>query len=221
MDSASLRVSGRPATGGGPVPQAAVALVLRREPEPALLLVRRARSPRDPWSGQMALPGGRRDPEDPDLRATAVRETLEEVGIDLDRSGALLGRLPKLEPASRAIPRLVIAPFVFLLAGGVDARVASTEIAAVYWVPVAALTVRGARSEVEVDTPAGRRDFPCYRVSGHPVWGLTYRILRRFLRGRLARPWPTAGDGDGAGAQGPPRSTTPSRIQTGAPSEDR
>lgn len=176
--------------------QAAVALVLRREPEPAFLLVRRARSPRDPWSGQMALPGGRRDPEDADLRETAVRETHEEVGVDLHRSAVLLGRLPDLKPISRAIPRLVIAPFVFRLSRDACAHVASAEIAAVYWVPVADLTAPGARSAVAVETPAGKREFPCYRVEGHPVWGLTYRILRRFLKSRLAQLPPEGGDND-------------------------
>lgn len=176
--------------------QAAVALVVRREPEPSFLLVRRAHSPRDPWSGQMALPGGRRDPEDTDLRETAVRETREEVGIELGQSGTLLGRLPDLKPTSRAIPRLTIAPFVFLLSEGSDARVASTEIAAVYWVPVADLTAPGARSAVAVETPAGKREFPCYRVEGHPVWGLTYRILQRFLKSRLAQLSTDAGDTD-------------------------
>ncbi|MYH50160.1 MAG: CoA pyrophosphatase [Gammaproteobacteria bacterium] len=182
--------------GDDPARQAAVALVVRRDPEPTFLLVRRAHSPRDPWSGQMALPGGRRDPEDIDLRETAVRETREEVGIDLDRSGTLLGRLPDLKPTSRAIPRLVIAPFVFRLSRDADARVASAEIAAVYWVPVADLSVPGARSAVAVETPAGKREFPCYRVEGHPVWGLTYRILQRFLRSRLAELPPVAGDND-------------------------
>lgn len=178
--------------------QAAVALVVRREPTPAFLLVRRAQSARDPWSGQMALPGGRRDPEDADLRETAVRETREEVGLNLNRSGVLVGRLPDLKPTSRAIPRLVIASFVFLLSEGSDAYVASTEIAAVYWVPVADLSAPGARSVVAVETPAGQREFPCYRVAGQPVWGLTYRILRRFLRSRLAELRPAAG-GNGGG----------------------
>ena len=180
----------------GPRKQAAVALVVRREPEPAFLLVRRALSPRDPWSGQMALPGGRRDPEDIGLRETAVRETHEETGVDLDRSGVLVGRLPDLKPTSRAIPRLVIAPFVFVLSRDADAYVASTEIAAVYWVPVADLGAPGARSAVAVDTPAGKREFPCYRVAGQPVWGLTYRILQRFLKSRLAELRPAAGDNE-------------------------
>ncbi|MYC98898.1 MAG: CoA pyrophosphatase [Gammaproteobacteria bacterium] len=184
------------AAGSDPAMQAAVALVLRREPEPSFLLVRRAHSPRDPWSGQMALPGGRRDPEDTGLRETAVRETQEEVGIDLAQSGTLVGRLPDLKPTSRAIPPLVIAPFVFLLSERSEARVASTEIAAVYWVPIAHLSAPGARSAVAVETPAGKRVFPCYRVEGHPVWGLTYRILQRFLRSRLAELQPSAGDND-------------------------
>lgn len=181
----------------GPRKQAAVALVVRRGPVPAVLLVRRARSARDPWSGQMALPGGRRDPEDADLRETAVRETREEVGVDLDHAGVLVGRLPDLKPTSRAIPRLVIAPFVFKLSRDAEACVASAEIAAVYWVPVAALTAPGGRSAVTIDTPAGRREFPCYRVEGHPVWGLTYRILQRFLKSRLADLRPVAGGNDG------------------------
>lgn len=178
-------VSGGIPAGNGARRQAAVALVLREQPEPAFLLVRRARSARDPWSGQMALPGGRRAPEDADLRETAVRETREETGVDLDRTGVLLGRLPDLKPTSRAIPRLVIAPFVFRLKREAGARAASSEIAAVYWVPVAVLTDSASQTQVTIDTPAGRRDFPCYRVAGQPVWGLTYRILQRFLRSRL------------------------------------
>lgn len=173
------------AAGDGARGQAAVALVLREQPEPAFLLVRRARCARDPWSGQMALPGGRRDPEDADLRETAVRETREETGVDLDRTGVLLGRLPDLKPTSRAIPRLVIAPFVFRLTREVEARADSSEIAAIHWVPVAILTNPGEQTAVTIDTPAGRRDFPCYSVAGQPVWGLTYRILQRFLRAGL------------------------------------
>ena len=149
-------VSGGISAGNGTRRQAAVALVLREQPEPAFLLVRRARSARDPWSGQMALPGGRRDPEDADLCETAVRETREETGVDLDRTGMLLGRLPDLKPTSRAIPRLLIAPFVFRLNREAGARAASSEIAAVYWVPVAVLTDPGAQTEVTIDTPRGQ-----------------------------------------------------------------
>src|SRR4029450_1300778 len=74
--------------------RAAVAVVLRpgAADSAELLLIERARKAGDPWSGHMALPGGRHDPEDVELRSTAERETLEEVGIDL-RGGELLGQL--------------------------------------------------------------------------------------------------------------------------------
>ena len=62
---------------------AAVALVLRQAPALELLLIKRSSSEDDPWSGQMALPGGRRDPADAGLQHTAIRETHEEVGLDL------------------------------------------------------------------------------------------------------------------------------------------
>src|SRR6478752_6570976 len=69
---------------------AAVAAVLVPSPD-AVLLIRRAERAGDPWSGHMALPGGRREPEDADLVETARRETFEEVGLQLARSDLLGG----------------------------------------------------------------------------------------------------------------------------------
>ncbi|HET9512400.1 MAG TPA: NUDIX domain-containing protein, partial [Gemmatimonadales bacterium] len=64
---------------------AAVSLICVRDPD-ALLLIRRADRDGDPWSGQLGLPGGRKSPADADLLSTAIRETFEEVGIDLPPS---------------------------------------------------------------------------------------------------------------------------------------
>lgn len=160
---------------------AAVALVLREGPLD-LLLIRRAANPRDPWSGQMALPGGRLEPGDADLRATAVRETHEETGLLLKGSATYLGRLPTLEPATRRIPAVAVSPHVFLAPAHAGARVASREVASTHWVPLDALRNDDAPDEVEIHFAEGARRFPCFRVDGQVVWGLTYRIVTDFLR---------------------------------------
>jgi len=161
--------------------QAAVALVLRAGAGLELLLIKRATSERDPWSGHMALPGGRRDASDDDLIDTARRETREETGVDLSRNAAALGKLDDVAPSSTRLPRLTIAPFVFGVSAETRARVASHEVEQVHWVSVEELRARDTRSTVEIPLPGGARSFPCYLVAGEVVWGLTYRILEQFL----------------------------------------
>lgn len=161
--------------------QAAVSLVIRANQELELLLIKRARSERDPWSGHMALPGGRRDPADATLLATAVRETHEETAVDLSRGAAHLGELDEVGPASVRLPQLTIKPFVFGVPGGLSASVASHEIEAVHWVTLDELRAPGTHGHVDIPLPGGTRAFPCYRVAGEVVWGLTYRILSQFL----------------------------------------
>lgn len=73
--------------------QASVSVIVRTADPVDVLFIKRARNPRDPWSGHMALPGGRREAHDDDLLATAIRETHEETGIELDPE-SLIGRLP-------------------------------------------------------------------------------------------------------------------------------
>ncbi|GMV03892.1 MAG: hypothetical protein AMXMBFR53_01740 [Gemmatimonadota bacterium] len=161
--------------------QAAVSVVVRANHDLELLLIKRARSERDPWSGHMALPGGRKDLEDPDLQVTAVRETLEETGLDLARLGVPLGRLDEIKPGSVRLPKLTIAPFVYGVPSDAGARVASREVDAIHWVPLERLRAPDCHGHVEIPLPGGVRSFPCFHVAGEIVWGLTYRILQQFL----------------------------------------
>ena len=118
---------------------AAVSLVLRGGPELEVLLIRRAESEGDPWSGHMALPGGRRDDSDTDLQATAIRETLEETGVCLAGSGVPLGSLPPLIPSTSRLPPISIFPFVFGVEPNTPAEVASPEVAEVLWASLSLL----------------------------------------------------------------------------------
>lgn len=166
---------------GIPRMQAAVALVLRGGAELELLLIKRARSERDPWSGHMALPGGRLDPSDPSLLDTAVRETREETGILLDATRRFLGPLEPVSPATRRLPPLVIAPFVFGAEAEVEAVPEPREVEKALWVPLPELSDPAARQVVPIRLEGGEIPFPAFVVGGEVVWGLTYRILERFL----------------------------------------
>ena len=102
--------------------EAAVALVFAgRDGDLRLCFIRRATHPRDPWSGQMALPGGRATPADASLCAAAVRETHEEVGLSLARA-RYLGALPPIALVRHGRPTTgSVAPFVFYAGGALPA----------------------------------------------------------------------------------------------------
>jgi 8-oxo-dGTP pyrophosphatase MutT (NUDIX family) len=165
--------------------RAAVALLVRldetREPAaPQLLMIKRATFEGDPWSGHVALPGGRREPADPTLERTVVRETWEETAIDLERDGRLLGCLDELEPRTPVLPPIIITPFVGLVRFDVDI-VASPEVAEWFWVDVAALRDPEVSREVVLELATGPRAVMSFQHGEHTIWGLTERILRQFL----------------------------------------
>lgn len=132
----------------------------------------------------MAFPGGRHEEADQSLLDTAVRETWEETAIDIARAGRLLGRLDDLAPRSPMLPRIVIRPYVALVHPDVQV-VASDEVAAHFWVPLAQLLDPAMQAEHELLHEGARLRFPGYRVGPHVAWGLTERIVRQLL-GELA-----------------------------------
>ena len=161
--------------------EAAVALMLRPGDDLDVLLIRRAQHPRDPWSGHVALPGGRRHAEDADLAATARRETREEVGLDLDRVGVYLGGLEPVTPASRRLPSLSVTPFVFGVEPGHELVLDAHEVDAAVWVPLRELRDERAAGEILIEIEGGSHRFPSLTWQDYVVWGLTLRILHHFF----------------------------------------
>lgn len=157
-----------------------LAMRLRADGEPELLMIKRSEFLGDPWSGHVACPGGRMEPEDVDLAATAVRETREETGVDVASDGRLLGQLDEVQPYSPHLPPLVIRPYVALVRADVQ-LVPSREVAEAFWVPLAALRTEGAWGTGAVMVRGVERTVTVFRHGDYVVWGLTERVLRQFL----------------------------------------
>lgn len=163
---------------------AAVAMLLRDAGAgPEVFFIRRAEHPRDPWSGHMAFPGGRQQTEDPSLLDTAIRETLEEVGLDLRREAEHIGQLDDLQAIARGKPQeTVIRPFVFEVHRDVPIRTDESEVAEALWTPLSPLYFGQVDTTRPYQWHGTQIDFPAYDVDGRVVWGLTYQMLRSFFR---------------------------------------
>lgn len=157
---------------------AAVAIVIAPSPD-ALLVVRRAERLGDPWSGQMALPGGRRE-EGEDLLFTALRETEEEVGLVVPPE-ALLGVLDDVAPITPVLPPIAVRPFVFRIEARPSLR-PNDEVAEAQWVTLETLLHPETYVPVDIDVQGGVRRVPAYRLAEGTVWGMTERILSDLLR---------------------------------------
>ena len=158
--------------------QAAVAVVLGDQPD-AMLIIRRAEREGDPWSGHMGLPGGRRASIDPDLLATAIRETREEVGLVLDPA-LLLGQLDDVAPRTRTRSLIFARPFVFAVAGG-PTLVPNNEVSGAFWVPLARLQDPANYGETTREIAGVSRTFPAYHPGEGTIWGMTERVITSVL----------------------------------------
>lgn len=158
---------------------AAVALILIERAGLEALFIKRAARAGDPWSGQVALPGGRHEPADVDLRVTAIRETREETGVEL-AAAEPLGVLDDLYPRTPTLPPVRVRPYVFALTG-VPRIAPSREVDRAFWVPLAHLGEPGVRRDVKLLLRGEPRVFPAYDLGEDVIWGMTERILTPFL----------------------------------------
>lgn len=165
--------------------QAAVAMILHQGESGGLevCFIRRAERMGDPWSGQVAFPGGRASATDPDAFAVAERETFEEVGIVL-RPEHRIGALP-MRAVERNVRRggLTLWPFVYHVGAAERAQATAripAEVASVFWVPIGHLFDEAAVTELEYPPGSGSPTWPGIQFGEHVIWGLTLRVLASF-----------------------------------------
>ena len=166
--------------------RSAVAAIFRSgaDSDVELLFMRRAQHELDPWSGQISFPGGRQDPGDQDLLETAIRETREEVGLDLHAAATTLGFLDELQARARGnILPMSIQPIAFAL--GHDQQPAlqhNEEVAATFWVPLHRLCDPTLRTYVDAERAERPMSFPGVDLGEHGVlWGLTWMMVVEVL----------------------------------------
>ncbi|HEV2844020.1 MAG TPA: CoA pyrophosphatase [Thermoanaerobaculia bacterium] len=161
--------------------EAAVALILAGSgSDLSLCAIRRAEHPLDPWSGHMALPGGRADPEDVGPRAAAERETLEEIGLSLAEEhwvGSLSHVLVRLGGGDR---RMVLSPFVYHVGEELLPFAPNEEVAEAYWIPLSHLWDPRNSSSLEWERSGARLLYPAIRFRDTAIWGITFRVLTLF-----------------------------------------
>jgi len=170
------------------VPQksASVAVIFRDvQGDEEVLLIRRAEREGDPWSGQVAFPGGMVSAADKSFEDTAKRETAEEVGVDLSAGAAsFLGYMQEFRAHTKQI---VVVPSVFKLAAP-SALTPNKEVASCEWASMEELAGEEARSSYLIPRSGGQIPFPCIVHRGLVIWGLTERILSGVIRGRAGVP---------------------------------
>ena len=152
---------------------AAVVVLLRATDQDfQVLFVKRAENSGDPWSGQTALPGGKRNPEDRDMKETVVRETLEETRINLLVGCRFLGAMEPVRSTQK--PEMKILPFVVLLEKEQAIKL-NEELTEYFWTPLKEL----AKHKGTVKFSFG--EYPAYIIEKHIIRGLTYKIMQNLL----------------------------------------
>lgn len=163
--------------------RAAVAIIFRDHPSQGrqVLLIKRAERPGDPWSGDMAFPGGKMDATDANIYHTALRELREEIGLDAGHL-APLGRISdQLTKTHSGLRPMVISAFTFELQLNVD-FVLNHEVAETLWVPIKHFELPANRESMQWKTRGVSLTVPCYWYKSRRIWGLTLRMIDEFTK---------------------------------------
>ncbi len=168
---------------GGRTRRAAVAVILRQvASETEALFILRAIRTGDPWSGQIAFPGGHYEAGDASLRHTAERETQEEIDLDLTHAGRYIGQLDPVQASPRReVLDIVVTPFVYELREPAAKLSPNHEVAELLWGSLNEMHAGLSHTRMEIMIQGEAQDYPGYGLGDRVVWGLTYRILEQLF----------------------------------------
>ncbi len=165
----------------GPTARAAVAMILAGKNDRLhMALIRRAEREGDPWSGHMALPGGRAQSGDEHPQGVAERETHEEVGIRLEPAHRMSALDEMPVHLGLVDTGIVLTPIVYHVGPEHPPFDLNGEVAKAYWVPIEHLFHPDNLARKTVVRRGNRLQYPAIAFQGETIWGLTYRVLGAF-----------------------------------------
>ncbi len=151
---------------------AAVLLPLVTHAEGLTILLTRRTERLRTHAGQVAFPGGRKEPRDRDLAETALRETEEEIGLDR-KWIALAGRLDRYQ----TVTGFLVTPFVGFVKAGFSLRIDPREVAETFEIPFTLITARRNFEIRSLIYEGQEREFYCLEHGGQVIWGATAGML--------------------------------------------
>ncbi len=170
-----------------PVVDAAAIVPVYRDRLDEIRVVLVRRSAGGIHGGQLAFPGGKREPHDRSMEETALREAQEEIGISRQKV-EILAPLPTIETQTTGFR---IFPFLARISPPRKWHPDEREISEVIEVKLGELARPEAHGEevMRFSTWSRPRRTPFYRVAGYQLWGVSYRILRPLIPRLLAGEW--------------------------------
>ena len=147
-----------------------------------VFFIKRTENTGDSYSGHVAFPGGKMSKVDAYPLDTAVRETAEEIGVNLNDSGHLLGRLDELKPLNPNGPKFIVSPFVFILKKNVNIKINKSEVENFMWIPFDYLADKN-NLRIRYKERSGYviEDY-VYNYQEYLIWGMTGKIVNSFIK---------------------------------------
>ena len=168
--------SGARRDGGGPIRDAAALMLLYPDATGEAHIVLQVRPSGDHvHAGQVALPGGKREPEDHFPEGTALREAAEEVGLDVAAAGVTT--MGVLETVDVRVSGFWMVPVLAIAERTPTFTADEVETADILTVPVRHFLPDAPVEVVEEERDGWLLRYGCYPVAGHRVWGATGRAV--------------------------------------------